>query len=338
MTDENQPISQPSDEMLTQADAHELDKPLADVAPEMMQDSEDTDLDLLFVSEMPPEAPQIYEGDTAGTPTLDSFDIDAALAAVASLSTLAGDAVEADSISDNAGLHPESDIADIADELVIEGFDVEVDTDVIDEASDAFIMGDDGELPDVTGLQSTEAPTFEDVTAPPMFYIQRGQMASVIPAVLLLAGAGGLAAILLSETIVLTSGMIVAGLCGAIGLMMLGQWFSSKRWSAGNFFIGMMLVLLSGTALYLMQPESPGLAAAPLFVVVSGLALVLTATFTPIGRGVLAFGLMISVAGLAALMITANLVELPLDMLTTVAPVPVVIFVIILIMPLLRRR
>lgn len=82
---------------------------------------------------------------------------------------------------------------------------------------------------------------------PPLSALDRGQAASVVPA-LLLVGIGVFFTILLTSGLPLPAPDIVAGIAlGAVGICLIAAWVSSGRWARGNLFMG--VVCLVGGAL-----------------------------------------------------------------------------------------
>jgi hypothetical protein len=94
---------------------------------------------------------------------------------------------------------------------------------------------------------------------PPQMRLQRGQPASVIPALILIAvGAYLTFALTLSQTPP-APGMIALLVTGAVGVTLLSYWLNARRWARGALFGGLLL-MLSGATFYAIT--TPSIAAA----------------------------------------------------------------------------
>jgi hypothetical protein len=77
---------------------------------------------------------------------------------------------------------------------------------------------------------------------PPQMRLQRGQPASVIPALILIAvGAYLTFALTLSQTPP-APGLVALLVCGAIGITLLSYWLNARRWARGALFGGLILI------------------------------------------------------------------------------------------------
>lgn len=185
------------------------------------------------------------------------------------------------------------------------------------------------------------APTFvPEMALPPLTTLKRGQLGSIVPALLLIALGAWL-------TLTTTGGnppdpALVAALVVA-GLVVTGlaQWLGTRRWSRGVLFFALLVLLLAGIIAYATQPAGIDLLRGyPLLLVAPGLAMVLTGILArPLNVRLLAPGVLLVVAGVVGLLVTLGIV--PATLLTTVAPFAPVVGIIVLVLwllPLLFRR
>lgn len=90
---------------------------------------------------------------------------------------------------------------------------------------------------------------------PPQMRLQRGQPASVIPALILIGvGAYLTFALTLSQTPP-APGMVALLVCAAVGITLLSYWLNARRWARGALFGGLLLIL-SGAVLYVVTTSS----------------------------------------------------------------------------------
>ncbi|MBC7813985.1 MAG: hypothetical protein H7175_22715 [Burkholderiales bacterium] len=177
---------------------------------------------------------------------------------------------------------------------------------------------------------------------PPLTTLNRGQMNSVIPALLLIVAGAWLTFTLTLAQTPPDSILVVGALAAIVVLTLLGHWLASGRWSRGAFFFAALLVLVAAVVVYLTLPNSlltlgDGW---PLLLIAGGLAIVLTAVLArPTDSRLALPGLMLIVAGSAALSFTLRL--LPGVALASIAPLwPFVLALLLLfwLLPLVFRR
>ena len=116
---------------------------------------------------------------------------------------------------------------------------------------------------------------------PSMHTLQRGQMGSVIPALMLILLGAGLTFALSSEDTTLSGGMIALITMGAFGVLLIAQWLSSGRWSRGALFGGLSLIFVTG-GLYFLANNDPGADGYPLLLSAIGVAAVLSGILAPV--------------------------------------------------------
>jgi hypothetical protein len=223
-------------------------------------------------------------------------------------------------------------------------------------AADEALIGEDWSLGDIDAALAAvaslsemtseaevqrAAPTFvPEMSMPPLTTLKRGQLGSLVPALLLI----GIGAWL---TLTTTTGsppdpLLVAGaLVGALIVTLLAQWISSGRWSRGMLFFALIGLLVAGVTGFALQPNGLNLAQAyPLLIAAVGLALVLDGFLArPANARLIAPGALLVLAGVIGLTMTLGLI--PADVLTFAAPLaPVVLIVVVVLwlLPLVFRR
>lgn len=175
---------------------------------------------------------------------------------------------------------------------------------------------------------------------PPPTILRRGQMASVVPA-LLLIGIGAWLTFALTVSPPAPDALTIAAvLLGGVSVALLARWLSSGRWARGSLFAGLTLLFSVLVIVYLRQPLAAGFARGwPLLIVGLGASVILTALLAqPRDLRLLFPGLLVIIAGLIALVATLGL--LPADVLALVAslwPVALVLALIVGLLPVLRR-
>jgi hypothetical protein len=175
---------------------------------------------------------------------------------------------------------------------------------------------------------------------PPMSTLHRGQMASVIPA-LLLIGIGAWLTFSFTTKAPPDASLIAAITLGGIGLALLVRWLGSGRWSGGSLFWGLSFLFSAGLLFFLLSSPSPGLLQGwPLLLVGIGVAAALTGFLAfPRNRRLLLSGLGLIVAGIAGSIITMNI--LSSDFVNAAAslwPVALIAVVIIWLLPVIFRQ
>lgn len=176
---------------------------------------------------------------------------------------------------------------------------------------------------------------------PPATVLRRGQMASVVPA-LLLIGIGAWLTFALTAAPSPPDGLIMAAvLLGGVSVALLARWLSSGRWARGSLLLGLALLLITGVTFYLQQPGAMGVTQGwPLLVVGLGAAVLLTALLAyPPERRLLLPGALLTAVGLVALVVTLGL--LPAEVLAlagTVWPVVLVVVLVVWLLPVVRRN
>lgn len=268
----------------------------------------------------------VHEAETDAIP-VDDFDISAALAAVASLDQLTADDASLDQFDDE-----EYDFEEQGDYVPADpGDDIE-----------PFERTTTREAMPGPALAAGYTQT-ATIAHPDMFTMRRGQVASVLPALLLIGIGAWLTFVTTTADTalpVLDGATVLVLLVGVVGVALLAHWWASRRWARGNFFISLSLVFVSLVAFFLLQPNQLGLQEGwPLLFSGLGLAMMFTGLLTqPRSGGLAANGLLVIILGAVATTVTARLLpEQVLSMAADIWPVAIVILVIMLLVPVIRR-
>ena len=170
--------------------------------------------------------------------------------------------------------------------------------------------------------------------------IQRGQGASVVPAILLMIIGAWLTFTFTTADESPPAGTIAMVGMGSLGLSMLAYWFTSRRWARGALASGMTLLLFTLVTLFLSQSDELGADGWPLFLIAAATAILLSAFLSPrVGEGHIFSGLALAIAGVVALAVTTETVNQEvLDFASTVSPAVLVVVLIILLLPRIPKR
>ena len=178
---------------------------------------------------------------------------------------------------------------------------------------------------------------------PPMIpRLRRGQAASAIPALLLMAAGVWLTFTLSTKAATPSAAAVGLMGLGGMGASLIAYWFTSGRWARGVLLGGFALLSMAAVCIYLTHPESLGAEGWPLFLVVAALAILLSTFLSPPAEGKYTFaGIALGVAGLTALAVTTDAVSPDiLNLVKTIAPLILVVVVVLLLLsqvPLRRR-
>ncbi len=185
------------------------------------------------------------------------------------------------------------------------------------------------------------APTFvPEMHMPPLMTLRRGQIGSVVPA-LLLIGLGAWLTLTTTNGSPPDPGLVAVLVVGGIVVSLLAEWLSSGRWSRGVLFFALAVLLVAGVVAFSVQPNGIDLGRGyPLLLVALGLALVLAGFLArPLNPRLIAPGALVVLAGVVGLTVTLGL--LPADWLSTaslIAPVVLVIVLVLWLLPLIFRH
>ncbi|MBI5666777.1 MAG: hypothetical protein HZC41_02110 [Chloroflexi bacterium] len=176
---------------------------------------------------------------------------------------------------------------------------------------------------------------------PPQIVLKRGQMASVVPALLLMAIGAWLTFAQTTSPTSRDGGLVAALLIGGVAVTFIARWLSSGRWERGSLFTALALLLVAGVAFYLTLPGSPGSVRGwPLLVSAVGTAFILTALLAyPSDRRLLLPGLLLVIAGLIGLTVTLGLLPTAVTaVVVNLWPVVLALVLLVWLLPVLRRR
>lgn len=255
-----------TDEAFVDQDADDED---ASLEPDILSEDGDEFADsytleeeLLFEDDLTDDAMLL---DFPQEPASDLFDVDAALAAVSSLTHL-------------------------TDEQATQDFE-EVDNFIDDEQT---LYDEEAREP---SSYPQEAQTISSLEAPPVLTLVRGQLGSVIPAALLFI----LGAVLTFRSINNESFdpiILLVAIMGGIGISMLAYWITSNRWASGTLFIGSSLLLSAIVVVFLTQSGSGDQFLVSGFIIAIGIAFIAVSLLARQKKPVLSIcGLMVLIVG-----------------------------------------
>lgn len=174
---------------------------------------------------------------------------------------------------------------------------------------------------------------------PSLLTLQRGRIDSVIPALALILIGIWLTFTATTSGTTPSPAIVLGAALVAVTLTLLARWLSSGRWERGSLFFALVVVLVGGTgaALLVMQMFATGW---PGLVVAVGATFILSSFLAqPIDRQLLMPGLMIGFAGVVGLAVTNGVVPANILMTAAALwPVIAVVVVVILVLPLIFRR
>ena len=247
-------------------------------------------------------------------PPVDALDVDAALAAVANLDDLVAAVRETGEI-ESVEIDPE-------------------DREQVEE--DAAVAQHRAEAEAADYVESDYFPR------PPLMTLRRGQAASTVPALLLILTGAWLTFTLTTVETPPDGALLAAIAAGGVGLSLLSQWFTSRRWARGGFFGGAFVLMVGAILLYFVQSDGLDVATGwPLVLVAAGVSFVLTALLTqPPGERLVLVGVLVSLAGLVALSVTSGALGNGIvnALGTVAAPILAIALIIILLPAVFRRR
>jgi hypothetical protein len=273
---------------------------------------EDTLVDEINEIDDAPPADESVEMDFEDLPPLPpGFDIDAALAAVGSLSD-----VIAEHEAEEAAEHARLEALRQAEEERLEAKRRE------EEEYARWVAS-------------------YDFARPPLTKLQRGQPASVIPALLLmLSGAYLTFTLTLSQTPP-EPRIVLLIVCGVVGLTLLSHWISSGRWARGALFAGLAVLFGGASIFYLTLPNNLNTGSGlPLLVVALGLATLFSVLLSrPIIGRLIPVGLALIVGGGVMLGFTMGLLEpAVLTLISQFWYVPLIVVAVLMLTPVVVRK
>lgn len=176
---------------------------------------------------------------------------------------------------------------------------------------------------------------------PPMTTLQRGQLASVLPAIVLMLIGAWLTLNLTTTQTTPDNTLVLAAAAGGATLIFLARWIATGRWSRGSLFMALTALFGGGLLFYLTQSNTPGLANGwPLLLSALGIAIALTGLLGyPADRRLLLPGLALIIAGIAGLVITAGMVSSEITAtLANLWPAAVLVVVVLTLLPVIFRQ
>ncbi len=242
------------------------------------------------------------------------FDVDAALASIATLSDLGID----DDSDDEDDFEPDDASSDdqIGEEINPDGPE------------------DEFGVPDISRSRAAA-----QINVPPIYDFSRGQLASIVPALALMIYGAWLTFVLSSDAAPSLTEALVFALI-AIGASIFSYWLSSGRLANGAGMIGLSLIIVPASLYFITINDTLGVEGWPLLIVAVGIAQFLSSILS---RGTVVkggfTGLLLMLMGGFAYMLTSQTLDFDIDKNAEVLlPVLGVFAVILLIAPLLPRR
>lgn len=178
---------------------------------------------------------------------------------------------------------------------------------------------------------------------PPAMTLARGQLASIVPALVLMVVGAWLTFSLSTSETPLDAGLTTFVVLGSAGLCVLAYWLSSERWSVGSAAVGLALIFAGAVGFYLPATDSVGIPDGwTLFIAALGAAIVVGALLSHTAeRGRQAYtGLLILITGMAGYAVTTGM--LPQDASDAVSqfglPLLAIVAVLAFVPLVLRRR
>jgi hypothetical protein len=215
--------------------------------------------------------------------------------------------------------------------------------------SDVIAEREAAELAEIARRQEREAAREEVATrrppramsVPPATTLRRGQMASVVPA-LLLMGVGAWLTFAQSApgVLPLTPALAAGVLAGALIITLLAQWLHAKRWSRGVFFFAALALLVGVSYVFSTLAPNNAVMLPPLLLLSAALAFALTGLLSrPADRHLMLPAALFAAAAVIALLAALGIV--PDQILAGAAPLwPVVVaaLAVIWLLPVVLRR
>lgn len=286
--------------------------------PEENQPTEDEIESTPAAEESLPEDEPWEEKERASSPLDSDFDVDAALASIAALSDLGADEDDED--------------ADDEDDFERDDED-SYENEYEDYESQPYNKQENAA--DVVPVRATVKP----VNAPPIYDFSRGQLASIVPALALMIYGAWLTFALSTDAVPTLTKAVVFALI-AVGISMLGYWFSSGRSASGAAMVGLLLISIPATLYFINANDLLGNDGWPLIVVAVGAAQFLSSILSKGSTARSGFtGLLMMLMGGFAYALTSNTLDFDVDQSADILlPVLGVVAVILLIAPLLPRK
>lgn len=271
------------------------------VMPSASHDAETTSIEDSQQRTTDTHTPASTQAEIAGS-ELDALDIDAALAAVSSLS------------------------------------DVIAEQEAAEEARLARITAAEHAAAERQARIDRPEMFFDMPTA---ITLRRGHPASVVPAALLIGIGAWLTFTLTTSTTLPSNALLIGIALGGIGVALLAHWIASGRWARGAFFLGMLLLAVAGGSVFFAGADTPDLSAGwYLMVIAPGAALLLAAVLArPLDRKLVLPGLTLILGGAAAFAISSGLLGTQIAAVVRMLwPVALAIVLALLVLPIIVRR
>lgn len=169
-----------------------------------------------------------------------------------------------------------------------------------------------------------------DSSRPPLLTLERGQAASIVPAVLLMA-AGAWGVFLIASGSALPVAQLPALAMGSLGLVLLVLWVSLGRRSDGSLFGGLVLLALGGIVGFLTQTETWGQNYPLLAIALGAACLISSVGIAAYRRWLLLFGIGLILGGIGLF------VAMSRGLTPQIATLVPLVLIVAIVLPLILR-
>ncbi len=171
--------------------------------------------------------------------------------------------------------------------------------------------------------------------------LHRGSLASVVPGVLLIALGIWLTFAFTTAQTPPETGLVLLAMLASGAVALLAHWLASGRWARGSFFLGLTLLLLIGVGAWVTEPGLPDWSTGwSLLPLAPGIALLLSAVAArPVERRLALPGLLLIMIAAAAY--GAIGLSFPADLLRLIETlwfVPLIVLALLVLLPFIFRR
>lgn len=176
---------------------------------------------------------------------------------------------------------------------------------------------------------------------PTSITLRRGHPSSVIPGALLIGIGAWLTFILTTSAAPPSNALLIGVALGGIGVALLAHWIASGRWARGAFFLGTLLLAIAGGSVFFAGADTPDLSTGwYLLVIAPGTALLLAAFLArPLERKLVLPGLTLILGGTTTFAISSGILGGQVAAIVrTLWPLALAIVLALLVLPIFVRR
>lgn len=182
---------------------------------------------------------------------------------------------------------------------------------------------------------------YGDFAQPEALRMVRGQLASVVPALVLITLGGWLTFTLTTASQMPSMSDILPVILIAGGGIFLSQWLTSKGWTRGSFFLGLLLVLIGAIQLFVSQSSALTMQSVWTFWLGAiGISLFATGYLSyPRLPRMSIMGILVIIAGGIAYVLSAGMLDASfINSLSNFWIIAVLVLIFLVFAPLIRRR